>query len=317
MYCRNCGHALNAHAKFCKKCGAETPTHTPPQIPGTFLQRRKGLLITSGSILAGVALLFLVFSDSGYVEGDFSEILTELKAAQSERQVPSLASKNVYPGGAADPIAETVVDIICNDGSTIGGGSGTVISSEGTILTNNHIIPLDDDGVPTVEDCLATVPNPLTGKIEDIYVVHPRPIPGVSEKYDLAFFTMDKPYVDADGKSYGTPVESYVAFEGCENERPVLGDVIRVYGYPAISAGGWYLTITDGVVSAIPNDGTIITSAKISHGNSGGLAVDGNGCFVGVPSMVNSDDSESLGIIISLEIVNEFLTEADEVLSQL
>ena len=58
--------------------------------------------------------------------------------------------------------------------------------------------------------------------------------------------------------------------------------------------------MTDGVVSSLLlEEGLMITSAKISFGNSGGLAVDGNGCMIGVPSMVVGDENESLGVIIS------------------
>ncbi len=68
------------------------------------------------------------------------------------------------------------------------------------------------------------------------------------------------------------------------------------------------MTITDGVVSSLmPDEGLIFTSAKISHGNSGGLAVDKDGCRIGVPAMVNGDDYESLGIIISNDLIYEFI----------
>jgi len=43
---------------------------------------------------------------------------------------------------------------------------------------------------------------------------------------------------------------------------------------------GYSLTVTDGIVSSLSGDGLIYTSAKISHGNSGGLAVDKNGCIL-------------------------------------
>ncbi len=59
----------------------------------------------------------------------------------------------------------------------------------------------------------------------------------------------------------------------------------------------------------LPDEGLIVTSAKISHGNSGGLAVDENGCRIGIPSMVRGDDYESLGVIISNEMIYEFIDE--------
>lgn len=53
-----------------------------------------------------------------------------------------------------------------------------------------------------------------------------------------------------------------------------------------------------------------MTSAKVSYGNSGGLAVDENGCMIGIPSMVNTDENESFGIILSMDTINLFSTEA-------
>jgi len=61
----------------------------------------------------------------------------------------------------------------------------------------------------------------------------------------------------------------------------------------------------------------IVTSAKISHGNSGGLAVDRRGCMIGVPSMVSSDEAESLGVIISTELMNSFFEEVSTYLNSL
>jgi S1-C subfamily serine protease len=71
------------------------------------------------------------------------------------------------------------------------------------------------------------------------------------------------------------------------------------------------------VVSSFPGDGLIVTSAKISHGNSGGLAVDKNGCMIGVPSMVSSDEAESLGIIYSMDLVRQFDDEVTTYVNKL
>jgi S1-C subfamily serine protease len=60
------------------------------------------------------------------------------------------------------------------------------------------------------------------------------------------------------------------------------------------------------VISAINAEGIVI-SAKIDLGNSGGLAVDDKGCFLGVPTLVTYGDSESYGIIIPAADVYEFI----------
>ena len=81
-----------------------------------------------------------------------------------------------------------------------------------------------------------------------------------------------------------------------------------VLGYPPLSGGA--LTVTDGLISSLYSQrGYLVTSAKIMSGNSGGLAIDENGCYVGVPTAVYLDeetDGEALGEIIDREFTIEF-----------
>ena len=125
---------------------------------------------------------------------------------------------------------------------------------------------------------------------------------------------MDDVFYDTEkGEAMGEYPTKFPAFTDkshCANENVKLGEAVRIYGYPQISGDGIPLTITDGVVSSLLQDeGLIMTSAKISHGNSGGLAVDGNGCRIGIPAMVSGDDTESLGIIISNNLISDFIDE--------
>lgn len=225
-------------------------------------------------------------------------------------------SSNLTQGYDQDEIASSVVNIFCpsnvsQDDSS--GGSGTILTEEGIVLTNSHIIPQDKYGVQ-VDDkgCLVVLPDPQTGQPREIYLAHPIVVPDVSEKYDLAFMSIYDAYYDEDARKYmGTYPKKLPAFDDttrCKNENVKLGEPVRILGYPSIS-GGYALTITDGIVSSFPGDGLIVTSAKISHGNSGGLAIDKDGCMLGVPSLVSSDDSESLGVIYSTELIRSFTSE--------
>lgn len=217
-----------------------------------------------------------------------------------------------------EEIASSVVNIFCpstsatrNESSS--GGSGIILSEDGIVLTNSHIIPQNKTNILVDETgCLVVLPDPVTGQPSEVYLAHPIVIPGVSDDYDLAYMQIYAAYYDEEEKEYqGTYPKKFPAFDDttrCKNENIKLGESVRIFGYPAIS-GGYSLTITDGVVSSFPGKGLIVTSAKISHGNSGGLAVDKNGCMLGVPSLVSSDDSESLGVIYSMELVNKFSSE--------
>jgi hypothetical protein len=69
-------------------------------------------------------------------------------------------------------------------------------------------------------------------------------------------------------------------------------------GYPTIGSSG-SITVTEGIVSGIEGD-YYVTSAKIDHGNSGGVAIlTKDDCYLGIPTFVkNNGGFESLGRIL-------------------
>ena len=221
-------------------------------------------------------------------------------------------------------IVSSVVNIFCpstESDEESSGGSGTIIDEDGLILTNSHIIPQDEQYLHVDETgCFVVLPDPATGQPGDVYLANPIVLPGVSDTYDLAYMSVYAAYYDTDTGEYaGVYPRKFPTFDDttrCRNENVQLGEPVRIFGYPAIS-GGYSLTITDGVVSSFPGDGLIITSAKISHGNSGGLAVDRYGCMIGVPSLVSSDEAESLGVIYSMDLVWQFYDEVTTYINNL
>lgn len=77
-----------------------------------------------------------------------------------------------------------------------------------------------------------------------------------------------------------------------------IGDKLIILGYPAIGSQSG-ITATEGIVSGFDGD-YYITSAKIDHGNSGGLAILlKDDCYLGIPTWVlNLGGFESLGRIL-------------------
>ncbi|MBU6321027.1 MAG: trypsin-like peptidase domain-containing protein [Patescibacteria group bacterium] len=189
-----------------------------------------------------------------------------------------------------------MVDINCDTGY---GGSGTVFTSDGTILTNNHVIQ-------GAKECEVTIPDPATGQISKIYKAVPSIVPKLSKKYDVATLKIDAAYTDKNGKTWGTYPATFTAFVSpstCDPTQPSkLGDSVRIYGYP-VTSGGYNLTVTDGLLSSFSDNGYILTSAKVDSGNSGGLAVDQDGCWLGIPSAVEAGNYQNLGVIIPGEVV--------------
>jgi putative serine protease PepD len=282
MFCINCGKLIKEDSKFCVSCGCDIVRGQRVGIRRNFFSAKKVLSVFV-FIVTITAFVFFYYRNHLSPKIDYN-------------------------------VASSVVNIYC-EGETeeeSSGGSGTIISEDGLILTNAHIIPesAKDDIYINETTCLVTLPDPETGAPSEIYYAYPIFAPELSDEYDLAFMQIhDVFYNYEENKAYGEYPKKFPVYadkKQCSDDNVKLGESVRIYGYPAIS-GGYALTITDGVVSSLLLDeGLIITSAKISYGNSGGLAVDKNGCTIGIPSMVVGDENESLGVIISNDLISEF-----------
>lgn len=286
MFCIKCGNEIKENSQFCIKCGLKIePDFSKKERKNFSIKRR---MIFAAFIILGIILI--------------------------------LASQNFNKEEINPDVTSVVVNIYCEDkinGESYG-GSGTIFSKDGLILTNAHIIPESAYDDVYVDDtyCIVTLPNPETGLPDEIYYAYPILIPELSDQYDLAFMQIhDVFYNYEEGVAYGEYPKDFpilIDKSQCGDDYIKLGEEIRVYGYPSLS-GGYALTVTDGVVSSmLVDEGLIITSAKISFGNSGGLAVDKNGCMIGVPSRVLSDENESFGVIISNNTINTFFQLIDE-----
>jgi len=304
MYCTSCGSKENNHFEFCTNCGLKLSHGADKRTSKksfSFLKIIKATLLIVGALTL-IVLGFAFFSDSS----DYSEDSTQTQTSKTDQY------------NQAEVVAP-VVNIFCPstiEGEEVSGGSGTIISEDGLILTNSHIIPQDIDNIYTDEiGCMVVLPDPDTGQANEFFVAQPVVFKDLSDRYDIAFMEITGAYFDEEEQSYaGTYPRTSPAFDDssrCMDETVKLGESVRIYGYPSIS-GGYSLTITDGVVSSFPGEGLIVTSAKISHGNSGGLAVDSRGCMIGIPSLVSGDEYESLGVIISVDLIETFMDELSE-----
>jgi S1-C subfamily serine protease len=222
---------------------------------------------------------------------------------------------NIAPKNRNAEIFATIVNIsFVGSFGTISRGSGTMIHSSGVILTNAHIIPRDYSAYGAKYQCLISIPDPETGAPKEMYYGKPVLVDQLSAKYDLAFVQIEGAAYDRDSREYqGVFPRKFIAYDDekyCRSSSKLaLGDKISVYGYPQIG-GGRNLIISEGIVSGFDREkGWIFTSAKMSHGNSGGLAVDANGCMIGVPARVSRDELESMGMVLSAEKVQEFCNE--------
>jgi hypothetical protein len=299
-----------SHKWACLKCNSKSVGE---------IDRQGNVVIKNGNIFLIIFLILVSIASIAVIGILATIVVVNVNSAREKAREITQQGGITYSNSE---IAASVVNIYCentdnpDEGS---GGSGTIISTDGLILTNSHIIPQDDYYLNVPEEgCLIILPDPITGAPKEMYWGTPIVIPDISDNYDLAYIQIYDVYYDSEEKIYwGEYPKIFPAFDDsnrCADEDLQLGESVIIFGYPAIS-GGYSLTITDGIVSSY-SDGLIYTSAKISHGNSGGLAVDKNGCMIGVPAMVSSDEYESLGVIISSDLISQFADELDAYLEE-
>lgn len=196
-------------------------------------------------------------------------------------------------------------------------GSGFILYGNGIIVTNAHVIPrLHKGSEDPVNNCLVELPNSETGIIEESYLATPLVTHKLSDTYDLAVLKITGPFIDKDNKNHGKENKKFPFFSEqahCQKKRPILGQSLRVYGYPLIG-GRSSLSITEGIISGFPSTGMISTSAKIAQGSSGGLAVDSSGCMLGIPSQIILGEHETMGMIINKASLLEFMNDVNLVL---
>jgi hypothetical protein len=179
-------------------------------------------------------------------------------------------------------------------------GSGTVVSPDGVILTNQHLITPEgvDMKLAELEAELAAEGQSADVALESdqfmVAVSDGRHLPtpryvarvvGENEDLDLAVLQVDG---DERGVAIDRSTLALPALPLGDSDTVNLGDIVHVFGFPAIGSGS--LTYTRGVVSGFlyedDIDGTawINTDAVTSGGNSGGAAINAAGELIGVPT---------------------------------
>ena len=193
---------------------------------------------------------------------------------------------------SADKAVMATVELI----SPSGGGSGTIVSPEGLILTNYHVIENQAGGghnrvvVAVVEDNYRPARETFYARVLE-----------ASQELDCALLQVESGY-------YGQPLPMDYRFPFYRTARAedlMLGDEIRILGFPVIGGSGSRATInlSRGILSGgerVEDLLVLKTDAKISSGNSGGAATDREFHLIGIPSFVIEEGGENIGYIIPL-----------------
>ena len=233
-------------------------------------------------------------------------LLTALLVSASAAQPAAAIDRD----GIANALLATVQIIMPdNDYEIFSLGSGTVMNDSGLILTNYHVVEGDrpnglrnDDG----RAAIAVAPADLRGEsvlkfFGEVVKTHP--------ELDLALIQIvapiDNPQAQLPSNLGLTPITLG------NSDDLIISDEINMFGYPDI--GSNTPTYTKGIVAGFLDEDRngiyewIKTDASLAHGNSGGLATDANGHFVGVPTLVAGDDAGSLGLVRSGNIALDFV----------
>jgi hypothetical protein len=174
-----------------------------------------------------------------------------------------------------------------------GSGSGFLTLFSGgeiAIMTNRHVILFEDTYSPKF--CTISF---LNGEQYTSYWINKNF--SYSTKYDKA--TIDLVGISNTTKELVKRTSGF----WCTKE-PDIGDKVVVMGYPVIGSSTG-ITVTEGIISGYENEYYVI-SAKLEHGNSGGIAVSvKDNCIIGIPSAAIGGSVESLGRILSSTAILE------------
>ena len=223
------------------------------------------------------------------------QMVFAIAAAAALATAEATTAQTRLTGDDIERIARSVVRIdALRNGELVGTGSGTIIWPTGRIVTNRHVIENSEDW-----------------QIAILRDIDERPVPqyraslqGYSEEVDIALLQIDR---WADGKPLVSENLNLPTAVWAEWHLQ-RGDYVGLFGYPGI--GGGLLTFTEGGITTV-HRGSVggetasvayQTDAEIAPGNSGGLAVNGNGEMVGIPSAAMTEATGGrLGVIITLD----------------
>lgn len=170
-------------------------------------------------------------------------------------------------------------------------GSGTVLTESGLILTNYHVMgEVEQEKLYNGKGFAGIAINPTNLKGRPIVKYAAYMIAG-SPALDLALLRIAGLLEDADAPLPENLGLTAIAIG--DSQALQIGDEIDAFGFPSI--GGDTVTFTSGIVSGFEdreNDGYsewLKVDLNINHGNSGGLATNGSGEFVGVPTQGRQD----------------------------
>ena len=236
------------------------------------------------------------------------------QALQELQNRPQQANSTRPTGAFLTRFSQSVVKMLCFTNSysdNLKQGTGVLYRTTNQselapfyIQTNLHVVETDDN---SISSCIIVLyPDYANG---DRYLIFKSTSHRFFKNYiDTAFVkveTINDTSLGSRGSSQDLNLYAQAESETYYCPSVDIGAPLSVFGYPAV--GGKTLTVTDGIISGVETDNNGVryykTSAKIDHGNSGGIAIGDSGCVIGVPTFVQQGELESIGRILDLKYV--------------
>ena len=202
-------------------------------------------------------------------------------------------------------------------------GSGTIIGADGLILTNAHVVApnalgqgllygtVGPDLPPAPDRIVVSVANDTSRTVEPTYVAA---VVAVDGYLDLAVL---RPIETLGGTliAPGDDLHLPVAPVG-DSSTLAQGDAVDVLGFPSV-ADTRVVTVTHGTVASFQPDrrlqdnrAFINTDAPLARGNSGGMAADGAGRLVAVPTLRISDQGDQISVLRPVHLAAALIDSA-------
>jgi hypothetical protein len=222
-----------------------------------------------------------------------------------------------------------------------GSGTGWFLTPDGYIATNAHVVADiqegDDKATKKLElALLRAIDKETRGKLSRMpagelehftqgirmverkrfaYVVLPN-----GDKLDYEIKEYGKPHTGNDCAIIKVKIENAPTLNVGDSRRSQVEDQIVVIGYPGVADADGLLdtksllqaTVTDGVISALKNaesgEQILQISAPITHGNSGGPAIDQHGNVVGLATF--GSDVQGFNFLVASATLMELVKAA-------
>jgi putative serine protease PepD len=201
------------------------------------------------------------------------------------------------------------------------GGSGSIIRSDGLILTNAHVAAPESDGLVAQYGEQAAIANPdyllisVTNGMTDTTSapLYRARVVSADGHLDVAVIQI---YAKADGSDLDGPPDLPTVDIGDSSDLRA-GDPVTVLGFPGVSESKDTVTVTSGGIATIVHDdqGEVAefdTTARISPGNSGGMAIDDDADLIGVPTAILNDSGVTSGRIRAIDILKGVIQQAED-----